>query len=91
MSNFRAAPNSALDRLSPESGINAHLLQRRPSRHQGHMTKITHDDDRNRLEEYLLLCQEIFERLEREKAWPWKGDSTKAKDSIESESNPQDV
>lgn len=24
------------------------------------------------LEEYLLLCQRIYERMEREGSWPWK-------------------
>lgn len=49
------------------------------------------DYDKDRLEEYLLLCQSIYERLERENTWPWKTDSTSGKDAVESDSNLQDL
>lgn len=44
-------------------------------------------DAPNRLEEYLLLCQGIYERLEREDKWPWKADSTTKQDAVDSEHN----
>lgn len=40
------------------------------------------------LEQYLLLCQRIYERMEREGAWPWP-DSTESEDVIDSDDNPK--
>jgi hypothetical protein len=45
-----------------------------------------------RLEQYLLLCQRMYERMEREGTWPWKSDipeadSTLSREVIDSDSN----
>ena len=41
------------------------------------------------LEQYLALCQRIYERMEVEGSWPWKddADSTLGEDLLESEDN----
>ena len=43
------------------------------------------------LEQYLALCQRIYERMEREGSWPFlePEDSTKQSDVIDSPNNPQ--
>ena len=38
------------------------------------------------LEEFLAICQAVFERMRREGNWPWPDDSTDGEDVIESES-----
>ena len=38
-----------------------------------------------RLEIFLALCRDIYERRMREGTWPWPGDSTNPDDVIESE------
>lgn len=42
---------------------------------------------KDRLEEYLLLCEQLYERLQREGKWPWKADSTKSNDAVDSIDN----
>ncbi|WP_284375171.1 hypothetical protein [Amylibacter marinus] len=41
------------------------------------------------LEQYLALCQRMYERMEREGSWPWADDpdSTLGEDLVESEDN----
>jgi len=40
------------------------------------------------LEEYLAICQAVFERMRREGTWPWPEDSTNPKDVIDLNGNP---
>lgn len=44
-----------------------------------------------RLEAFLALCREIYERRVREGSWPWPEDSTNPDDVIESESIHDDI
>lgn len=40
-------------------------------------------------EQYLALCQRIYERMEREGSWPWEDqDSTLDENLVDSGSNP---
>lgn len=44
------------------------------------------------LNEYLAICKAIYERMERERTWPWaETDSTESQDLIESESIQNDI
>lgn len=47
-------------------------------------------DDDERLEQFIALCQRIYERMEREGTWPWS-DSQESEDSVESDSDPEIV
>lgn len=49
---------------------------------------MTHDEH---LEEFLAICQAVFERMRREGAWPWPDDSTNSEDVIDSGGNPENV
>ena len=49
-----------------------------------------------RLEQYLELCERIYERMERDGTWPWKTDipildSTLAGEMVDSESDPPSI
>ena len=49
-----------------------------------------------RLEQYLELCERIYERMERDGTWPWKTDipvpdSTLAGEMVDSDSNQHRV
>jgi hypothetical protein len=44
---------------------------------------MTHDEH---LEEYLAICQAVFERMKRDSTWPWPVDSTLLEDVIDSDS-----
>ena len=35
-----------------------------------------------RLEQYLLLCQRMYERMERDGTWPWKSDIPEADSTL---------
>ena len=43
------------------------------------------------LEEYLAICQAVFERMRREGTWPWPEDSTNPEDVIDSGGNPENL
>ena len=49
---------------------------------------MTHDEH---LEEFLAICQAVFERMRREGTWPWPEDSTNPEDVIDSGGNPENV
>jgi len=49
---------------------------------------MTHDEH---LEEFLAICQAMFERMRREGTWPWPDDSTLSGDVVDSNSNPENV
>ena len=49
---------------------------------------MTHDEH---LEEFLAICQAVFERMRREGTWPWPEDSTNPEDVINSGDNPENV
>ena len=54
---------------------------------------VRYDDGMNReqhLEQYLRLCQRLYERLEAEGSWPWL-DSTDPDDLVESKSENFDI
>ena len=44
-----------------------------------------------RLEAYLKICREIYERKVRDGTWPWPEDSPNSGDVIDSESNSDDL
>lgn len=48
-------------------------------------------NERDHLEEYFQLCKRIYEQMERDGTWPWKTDSTKIKDVIDSEDSSDDL
>jgi hypothetical protein len=48
-------------------------------------------DEREHLEEYLAICQAMFERMRREGTWPWPDDSTLSEDVIDSGGNPENL
>lgn len=56
----------------------------------GMPNKKDHKEVPPELEQYLALCQRIYERMEREGSWPWF-DSTDAEDLVDSVGNPFDV
>ena len=41
------------------------------------------------LEEFLAICQQIYERRIADGTWPWLNDSTNPEDVIDSDSNPK--
>lgn len=41
------------------------------------------------IEEFLAICQSIYERRVAEGTWPWSEDSTDAENVIDSDSNPK--
>jgi len=45
--------------------------------------------DKQSFQQFLELCQQVFERMEREDSWPWhdQSDSPKSEDLVESEDN----
>ncbi len=43
------------------------------------------------LEEFLAICQAMFERMQREGSWPWFEDSTNPEDVLDSNDNPDNV
>jgi len=45
--------------------------------------------DKQSFQQFLELCQQVFERMEREGSWPWhdQSDSPKPEDLVESEDN----
>lgn len=49
---------------------------------------MTHDQH---LEEFLEICQAVFERMRRDGTWPWPADSTNPEDVIDSGNNPEPV
>ena len=49
---------------------------------------MTHDQH---LEEFLAICQAVFERMKGEGTWPWPDDSTNPEGVIDSGGNPEKV
>jgi hypothetical protein len=49
---------------------------------------MTHNEH---LEEFLAICQAMFERMRREGTWPWPDDSTPSQDMVDSSNNPEPV
>jgi len=49
---------------------------------------MTHDEH---LEEFLAICQAVFERMRREGTWPWPDDSTLSGDMVDSGNNSENV
>lgn len=49
---------------------------------------MTHDEH---LEEFLAICQAMFERMQRDGTWPWRGDSTNSEDMVDSDSNSENL
>ena len=43
------------------------------------------------LEEYLAICQAVYEQMKRDGTWPWAADSTNPEDVIDSESNQNNL
>lgn len=43
------------------------------------------------LEEYLSICKAMYERMKRDGTWPWREDSTKSEDMVDSGDNPENV
>lgn len=52
------------------------------------LKRMTHDEH---LEEFLAICQAMFERMQRDGTWPWREDSTNSSDVIDSEHNPENL
>jgi hypothetical protein len=46
---------------------------------------MTHDQH---LEEYLAICQAVYEQMKRDGTWPWAEDSTNGEDVIDSGDTP---
>lgn len=44
-------------------------------------------DHDEHLEEFLAICQAMFERMRDEGTWPWSEDSTNSEDMIDSGDN----
>jgi hypothetical protein len=40
------------------------------------------------LEEYLAICQAVYEQMQRDGTWPWATDSTNPEDVLDSGDNP---
>lgn len=49
---------------------------------------MTHDEH---LEEFLAICQAMFERMQREGTWPWLEDSTNSENVVDSDDNFESV
>lgn len=49
---------------------------------------MTHDEH---LEEFLAICQTMFERMQRDGTWPWREDSTNSDDVIDSDHNTENL
>ena len=47
-------------------------------------------NDDEKLEQFLDLCQRIYERMKREGSWPWE-DSQDSQDMVESEDNDKEI
>jgi hypothetical protein len=43
------------------------------------------------LEEYLAICQAVYEQMKRDGTWPWAADSTNPEDMVDSESNQNNL
>jgi hypothetical protein len=43
------------------------------------------------LEEFLAICQAVFERMRRDGSWPWPEDSTNSEDVIDSGDNLEKI
>jgi hypothetical protein len=61
------------------------LVVRRSDGDNGEMDKQDH------LEEYLAICQAVYEQMKRDGTWPWAVDSTNPEDVIDSDSNPNNL
>jgi len=46
--------------------------------------------DEQSFQQFLELCKQVFERMEREGSWPWR-DSPKSEDLVESENNQKNI
>jgi hypothetical protein len=46
--------------------------------------------DEQSFKQFLELCKQVFERMEREGSWPW-ADSPNSEDLVESEDNSKDI
>lgn len=44
-------------------------------------------NDRDYLEEYLEICQAVYEQMKRDGTWPWTEDSPNSDDMVDSEDN----
>jgi hypothetical protein len=48
-------------------------------------------NEQDHLEEFLAICQAVYEQMKRDGSWPWESDSTNPEDVVDSDDNPKSL
>ena len=45
--------------------------------------------EKDHLEEFLMICKDVWEQMLRDGTWPWETDSTNPQDMVDSDRNSE--